>query len=271
MNINFNRILFLRYLVQFLIMVFIAKLIALGMWFFLPKRGIQMSIKSEYVMPYMRYSVDSFKLKLAKNKTVNSEVSSLSIDSIVLKAIYLMGDESFIVVAPKINKVKSRTIGVGEVFEGYKLTKVYSQYVIFERNYKQYKLQISKPKPSARWKNVAQKQKASVNTEEPVRRVASTEVKKAIANPTNIWKNIGLREYFSKGVSDGFKVSFVRKGTIFETLGLKVGDVIQSVNNKEMKNNAQAFKAYRELKDAKALKLGILRGKTMMELEYEIF
>jgi len=268
MNINFNRHLLISYAVQFLIMVFIAKTISLGIWFYLPKEGTQNSIKSEFVMPYMRYSIDDFRLKASETKIVEG-ANSLSIDSIILKAIYLMGEESIIVVAPKTNKLKSKTISIGELFEGYKLKKVFGEYVIFEKNYKQYRLYIAKPKGSTRWKDV--QKKPEVQGEEPVRRIASSEVKKALANPTNIWKNIGLREHFTQGKQDGFKVSFVRKGTVFEALGLKVGDVIQAVNNKELKNNAQAFGAYKELKDAKALKFSILRGKTMMELEYEIF
>lgn len=265
MTINFNSKLFLSYLVSFLIMVFIAKLIGLGLLLFLPKEGIQSSLKSEFVMPYMRYSIDGFRLKASDVKTVDG-ADSLSIDSIVLKAIYLMGEESIIVVAPKAKKEKSKTVSIGETFEGYKLKKVYSEYVIFERDYKTYRLYISKPKETSRWKSV---RKGPV--EEPVRRISSKEVRKAMANPTEIWKNIGLKQHFSSGIADGFQVSFVRKGTAFEALGLRVGDVIQSINNKELKNNAQAFNAYQELKSTNALKLTILRANIPMELEYEIF
>lgn len=267
MNINFSRLLVIRYAVRFLIMVFIAKLISLGIWFYLPKEGINASSKADFVMPYMRYSIDDFRLKASEIKTTEQMSNALSIDSIALKAIYLMGSESFIVVAPKNNKVKSKTISVGDVFEGYKLKTVYVDYVVFERNYKQYRLYITKPKIDTRWKNV----QAPVDNIEEVRRIPSAEVQKAISNPTNIWKNIGLKPYMTAGKPDGFKVTFVKKGTIFEALGLKVGDTIQGINNKELKNNAQAFSAYQELKSAKALKVSILRGTTQMELEYEIY
>ena len=266
MSINFNRLFFMRYLVRFLIMVFLAKLVSLVVWFFLPKVGVNANSKTEFAMPYMRYSIDNYRLKASEVKAAD-RANALSIDSITLKAIYLMGSESFIVVAPKNNQTKSKTIAIGELFEGYKLKKVFSEYVVFERNYKQYRLYITKPKVDNRWQNV---NKSSAGEEE-VRRIPSSEVKKAIANPTNVWKNIGLREHFTLGKQDGFKVSFVRKGTMFEALGLKVGDVIVGINNKELKNNAQAFSAYQELKNAKALKLSILRGKTPMELEYEIY
>jgi len=267
MSINFNRLVFIRYLVQLLIMVFIAKAISLGAWFYLPKEGVSTNTKTDFVMPYMRYSIDDFRLKASEIKAAD-RANALSIDSIILKAIYLMGNDSFIVAAPKNNKTKSKTIAMGELFEGYKLKKVFADYVVFERNYKQYRLYITKPKADTRWKNV---QKAQTVGEEDVRRIPQSEVKKAIANPTSIWKNIGLREHFNRGKQDGFKVSFVRKGTMFESLGLKVGDVIVGINNKELKNNAQAFSAYQELKNSKALKLSIVRGKTPMELEYEIY
>jgi len=266
MSISFNRHFFFRYLFKFLIMVFIAKLVSLALWFFLPKSGVNSNSKTEFVMPYMRYSIDDFRLKASEIKAAD-RANALSIDSIILKAIYLMGSESFIVVAPKNNKTKSKTIAIGELFEGYKLKKVFSDYVVFERSYKQYRLYIAKPKVDTRWQNV----KKAEDGVEDVRRISSTEVKKVIANPTNVWKNIGLREHFNKGKQDGFKVSFVRKGTMFESLGLKVGDVITGINHKELKNNAQAFSAYQELKNAKALKLSIIRGKTPMELEYEIY
>ena len=267
MSINFNRLSFIRYGVQFLIMVFIAKLISMGIWFFLPKEGVSASSKADFVMPYMRYSIDNYRLKASEIKAAD-RANALSINSIVLKAIYLMGEESFIVAAPKNNPTKSKTISIGELFEGYKLKKVFVDYVVFERSYKQYRLYISKPKANARWKNV---KKEVASGQDEVRRIDSAEVKKIITNPTNIWKNIGLREHFTKGKQDGFKVSFVRKGTVFESLGLKVGDIIVGINNKELKNNAQAFSAYQELKNSKALKLSILREKTPMELEYEIY
>ena len=266
MNINFNRLFVIRYAVRFLIMVFIAKLISLGIWFYLPKEGINTSSKTDFVMPYMRYSIEEFRLK-SETKGTAQISNALSIDSIALKAIYLMGSESFIVVAPKNNKVKSKTISIGDVFEGYKLKTVYADYVIFEKNHKQYTLYITKPKVDARWKNV----QAQTDNIEEVRRIPSAEVQKAIANPTSIWKNIGLKPHMAGGKSDGFKVTFVKKGTIFEALGLKVGDTIQGINNKELKNNAQAFSAYQELKNAKAIKVSILRGTTQMELEYEIY
>jgi len=266
MNINFNRLSITSYVVKFLIMVFIAKLASLVLWYFLPKEGIDSHNKTEFVMPYIRYSIDNYRLKASEIKAADRS-NALSIDSIVLKAIYFMGSGSFIVVAPKNNKAKSKTIAIGDLFEGYKLKKVFADYVVFERNYKQYRLYITKPKVDARWQNV----KKDNLGEGEVRRIPSSEVRKAISNPTNVWKNIGLREHYTAGKQDGFKVSFVRKGTMFESLGLKVGDIIVGINNKELKNNAQAFSAYQELKNAKALKLSILRGKSPMELEYEIY
>ncbi len=265
MNINFNRNTLLNLVVKFLIMVFIAKAISLAALYFLPKQGVHNSSKSEFIMPYMRYSISDFRLK-ASSMQVSDEASSLSINSIVLKAIYMMGKDSIIVLAPKSNPMKSKTISIGETFEGYKLKKVFADHAFFMRNYKNYRLYLNLKKGAPRWKNVDKNADSG-----EVRRISSSEVKKVMANPTDIWKNIGLREHFTQGKQDGFKVSFVRKGTVFESLGLRIGDVIQKINNQEIKNNAQAFKAYQQFKNAKALKLNILRGNSKMELEYEIY
>lgn len=264
MNISFKRSLFLGLLVRFLIMAFVAKIISLSVLFFLPKEGIQSSVKTQFVMPYMRYSIDGFRLKVSDIKAAE-EANSLSIDSIILKAIYMMGKESIIVVAPKAKAEKSKTIGIGEVFETYTLEKVYNDYVIFSKNAKQYRLYLIEPKPSSRLKS------AVTETGDVLHRVPSDEVKKMISNPAEIWKSIGLQPHLSGGKPDGFQVSFVKRGTVFESLGLRTGDVIQSINNKEIRNNAQAFGAYQEFKDAKAIKVTIQRGKETMELEYEIF
>jgi type II secretion system protein C len=266
MNINFNRSLILGLVVKFLVMAFIAKIISLSAWYFLPKQSVHNVSKSQFVMPYMRYSISDFRLK-STGMQISDAASSLSINSIILKAIYMMGKESIIVLAPKSNPKKSKTVGIGEKFEGYKLEKVFSDYVLFTKNYKQYRLYLNLKKGAPRWKKVDK----SASVEGVVHRIPRTEVKKLMANPTDIWKNIGLREHYFRGKPDGFKVSFVKKGTAFEALGLRVGDVIQAINNQEIKNNAQAFKAYQQFKDAKALKLSIKRENSEMELEYEIY
>lgn len=265
MNINFNRPLFLRYFVQFLFMALIAKGFSLALWFFLPKEGMQGSEQAQFVMPYMRYSVDGFRLSVPEIK-MTEEASSLSIDSIVLKAIFMMGEEGIVVLAPKAKIEQSLSIVIGETFEGYTLEKVYSEYAMFSKNAKQYKLYLIEPTAASRRKSEQSSAQESV-----LHQISSEEVKKVIANPADIWKSIGMQPHFTNGKQDGYKVSFVKKGTIFESLGLRTGDVIQSINNKEIMNNAQAFGAYQEFKDAKALKVTILRGKETMELEYEIF
>ncbi len=51
--------------------------------------------------------------------------------------------------------------------------------------------------------------------------------RKLLSSYTNdvdkIWKNIGIEEHKSGGKLDGFKVNFVKKGSVFEKLGLKRG------------------------------------------------
>lgn len=267
MNINFNPSLFIHLLVRLLFLALLAKAISLSLWFFLPKEGMQNSADTQFIMPYMRYTLESFGLKVPDVKAAE-EANTLSIDSIILKAIYMMGDESIIVVAPKTATDKSKTVKIGEMFEGYTLEKVYNDYVLFSKNSKQYRLYMAEQAAASRHKSTRSSQEERVNV---LHQVSSDEVKKMTENPADIWKNIGLQPHSTNGKQDGFRVSYVKKGGVFDTLGLRAGDVIRSINNKEIMNNAQAFEAYKEFKDAKALKVTIQRGKETMELEYEIF
>lgn len=267
MNINFNSSLLVRVFVRFLFMALLAKAISISLWFFLPKEGMQNSAETQFVMPYMRYTIEGFRLKVPDIKAAE-EANSLSIDSLILKAIYMMGAESIVVVAPKAAADKSETIRIGELFEGYTLEKAYNDYALFSKNAKQYRLYMVEQTAASRQKNARSSPKESVNT---LHQISLDEVKKMTSNPEDIWKNIGLQPHSTDGKQDGFRVSFVKKGGVFESLGLRTGDVIRSINNKEITNNAQAFGAYQEFKDAKALKVTIQRGKETMELEYEIF
>ena len=46
-------------------------------------------------------------------------------------------------------------------------------------------------------------------------------------NMDDIYKNIGIREIKKGNDLDGFSISFVRKGSPFEKLGVRRGDVIK--------------------------------------------
>ncbi len=71
-------------------------------------------------------------------------------------------------------------------------------------------------------------------------------------------------------VGGGFRVTFVRAHSDFFKLGVRTGDVIQSVNNIQLDSIDQAFAMYTKLKDANHLTLTVNRGGQTINMDYSI-
>lgn len=68
-------------------------------------------------------------------------------------------------------------------------------------------------------------------------------------NPEKYAKRLRLRQYKKNGKVEGFRVRRLSRNSPFSALGLKRGDVINSVNGTPLTSIAGAMDAYRSLKD----------------------
>jgi general secretion pathway protein C len=68
----------------------------------------------------------------------------------------------------------------------------------------------------------------------------------------------------------GLQVSRIRPGTLFDVLGLKDGDQLQSINGFDLSNPQKALEAYGRLRQADSLSLKIVRGGSPVTVEYRI-
>jgi general secretion pathway protein C len=89
-------------------------------------------------------------------------------------------------------------------------------------------------------------------------------------HPDKIWKNIGLYEVKHDGKLDGFKVRFVRRGSPFEKLGLKRGDVIKSINGEPIVDYATPMRMLRSADAIDDLSITVKRNNEEQELRYEV-
>lgn len=69
---------------------------------------------------------------------------------------------------------------------------------------------------------------------------------------------------------NGYRVASIRYGSLLDKLGLKRGDIIQSVNGLAISDPDRAYQAYRQLKDESSIQIDILRGSSPQTLTYEI-
>ncbi|HKJ88665.1 MAG TPA: type II secretion system protein GspC [Gammaproteobacteria bacterium] len=68
----------------------------------------------------------------------------------------------------------------------------------------------------------------------------------------------------------GFRIVNIQPGSIYEDLGLKEGDVVKSVNGKDIRTPAQALNAYRELKQANNFQVRVKRNGQDRVLTYSV-
>jgi len=111
---------------------------------------------------------------------------------------------------------------------------------------------------------------APIRVEGDTRVIRRSVIQEYTENPDKIWKNIGLYEVKDNGKLNGFKVRFVRRGSPFEKLGLKRGDIIKSINGEPITDYATPMRMLRSADSIDDLSLTIERNHEEQELKYEV-
>lgn len=81
---------------------------------------------------------------------------------------------------------------------------------------------------------------------------------------------VRVRPYFRRGKSEGLIVSQIQSDSIFAQLGLSNGDIISSVNGKQMSSPEDAFGFYNGLKSGEAVSIEITRRGQKKIITYDI-
>ena len=81
---------------------------------------------------------------------------------------------------------------------------------------------------------------------------------------------VRVRPYFRRGKPEGLIVSQIRPDSVFANLGLMNGDIISSVNGKEMSSPEEAFGFYNSLKSGGEVSIEITRRGKKKMLNYDI-
>ncbi len=68
----------------------------------------------------------------------------------------------------------------------------------------------------------------------------------------------------------GFRIEKIRKGSVYDQIGLENGDIIKKINSKPITNSAEARYVFQELKSRKNLHLLIERNGQEIPLHYRV-
>jgi len=225
-----------------------------------------------------------YRVKLSPNEapaptTTKKPVQTAgSIKDIKLLAIY---NASAVTVVTVEHKGKTKVLAKGEAINGFVLEGAGSNYATFSKEAKTYKITLI----------ISTKGDTSIKSATPSSPVISPSGDKVegdvvdagdhkiidkslmdhyAKNMDDIYKNIGIVEVKKGNVLEGFRISFIRKGSPFAKLGVKRGDIIKAINGQKIDSYNAAFGVYKNISNIDNLTLVIQRGKEEMELEYEV-
>ena len=270
-----------RWLIGILTLLLILKLI----WFivevlWLPHSGVNHLETEGGKALYYRVKLTPNDAPPPKIKPKKVVQNTGNIQDLKLHAIYHAKDMTVVAVT---YKGKSRVVGKGESVSGYVLQGAGRNFALFSRGGKTYKVFLEKSNNKSTIQEItvhsSGSDSSSSDDSQKVGEIVDLGDRKLVDRTLvnhykkhldEIGKNIGITEIKKGGALNGFKVTFIRRGSDFAKLGLKRDDVIKAINGQAVTSYKAAMDIYKKVDDMDSLTLKIERKNEEMELEYEI-
>ena len=246
---------------------------------FLPKAGEEYQETNKAKKLYYRVKLTNESNIIAPVK--NTPVRGTQTTSMKgYKLLGLYNSEKTLVVTVEKSR-KTTILSKDEEINGFKLVSAASTYAIFTKGGKEFKLSlvnIKNTQPQADSKNDGfsnQSLKSSSNVSEIVEeggvKLISRDLLTSYTKDIDkIWKDIGIVQNRTNGKLDGFKINFVKRGSDFEKLGLKRGDILKAVNAEELNSLSSAMNFFKDINNIENLTLTVERDGRSEDMEYEI-
>jgi len=271
MNTNFNTT--FQKLMPYITTILVAYVISTFMFISLPKSGIDLKKDLKNGITYEKYEGFYSKVSSIKKGTKKTQNTSAKIETLqkyTLKAVYSTSTNGGWAIIEDKKSKKSTILEQSEKFTSYTLTKLYKNYVVFERDLKEYKLELPKQKDANYEIQTNSSIKKNIVIKEDSVSVNRSYLNSYVNNLDKVWNDIAIKDIRKNGKIQGFKINRVKRNSVFSKLGLKTGDIIKSVNGQIIQSYADAFKIYNELNKLEFLIIEVLRNNELMELNYEI-
>jgi general secretion pathway protein C len=260
------------------LVLLLARLVAAGVEYFLPPlpslecRSTQPPSRDNY--PFARaFGLKSVPRKVSK-PAAPRPARPVSLEGYEL-TMTAVGEPSMAII---VHNRKSRLLSVGESIDGFRLEEVYTDRVKLKKRGREYWLTMKTKKkgytPSAR--SVKKRSAKSSDLAEQIRREGDTvyiprELLDEFRDVKKIFKYIAIKPIYRNNKLIGFGVSKVKRGSVFDKMGLRKRDIIQKIDGEPLTSETQAFKYFNKINELSSLTLTIKRGSEEKEMHYEIF
>jgi general secretion pathway protein C len=98
--------------------------------------------------------------------------------------------------------------------------------------------------------------------------VSRSEVDASLKDMGTMLSQAQIRPYYADGVPDGFMITNIKPGSIYEKIGLTEGDIVQGTNDRRLVTADDMTALYNSMKVGSSLTLKIKRGGQQQNLQY---
>jgi general secretion pathway protein C len=98
--------------------------------------------------------------------------------------------------------------------------------------------------------------------------VSRSEIETGLKDMGTMLSQAQIRPYFSGGAPDGFIISNIKSGSIYQKIGLNNGDIIQGINDRHMKTADDIMELYNVMKSGTNVALRINRQGRQETFQY---
>jgi general secretion pathway protein C len=91
-----------------------------------------------------------------------------------------------------------------------------------------------------------------------------------LSNLNNVATQARIVPSFKNGVANGFKVFSIQPGSLYSSIGVENGDVIQKINGYEINSPDKALEIYQKLRESSHITLEVERNGQVVHKEYNV-
>ena len=164
---------------------------------------------------------------------------------------------------------------VGDAVENARIAEIRRNYVVLDVNGRKEKLVIEEKLPGAAERIAGGKElpaplaAAAVASDNRIR-LERAEVESAFNNLTQLMSEVKIRPYFKDGKPAGFVVANIAPDSVVREMGIKSGDIVNSINGREIKTVDDAMAFYEQLKSGETLSIDLVRRGRPETIQYTI-
>jgi len=101
-------------------------------------------------------------------------------------------------------------------------------------------------------------------------KIDRSEVDQALDNMNQLFTQVRAVPHFEGGKSTGFRLFAIRQNSIFDQIGLRNGDIIQSINGTDISDPSRALALFQELRNQRDITVNYTRNKDTKTMQYHI-